>query len=190
MKVDTMHLFVTNKCTNNCPLCCNKNYDIEKVPLPTEEELSSVNTVCLTGGDPFLLGEKLDKIVNALRSRENIKNIYVFTSGYACLVYLREFRRLPNIDGITFSPKSHRDWATIEELYSGWWQEDIKHLSSNRLYAFIDKIDDCNYSIDNNLLEILDYANIDLDCKVFFRTWVENFNSPESEIFRRLENYD
>jgi len=53
MKVDTMHLFITKRCTNDCPLCCNKNYDIEKVPLPTEEELSSVSTVCLTGGDPF-----------------------------------------------------------------------------------------------------------------------------------------
>ena len=190
MKVDTMHLFVTNKCTNNCPLCCNKNYDIEKVPLPTEEELSSVNTVCLTGGDPFLLGEKLDKIVNALRSRENIKNIYVFTSGYACLLYLRKLEKLPNINGITFSPKSKKDWKAIEELYWGGWQEDIKYLSSNRLYAFIDKFDDCNYSIDNNLLEILDYANADLDCKVFFRTWVENFDSPENEIFRRIENYD
>lgn len=40
--IDTMHLFVTNKCTNNCPLCCNKNYDIEKIPLPTEEELGSI----------------------------------------------------------------------------------------------------------------------------------------------------
>ena len=188
--IDTMHLFVTNKCTNNCPLCCNKNYDIEKVPLPTEEELSSVSTVCLTGGDPFLLGKWLDEIIDWLRCRENIKNIYVFTSGFACLRYLINFKALPNIDGITFSPKSHRDWEAIKDLCYGGWQEDIKNLSSNRLYAFIDKIDDCNYSIDNNLLEILDYANADLDCKVFFKTWVENFDSPESEIFRRIKNYE
>lgn len=188
--IDTMHLFVTNKCTNNCPLCCNKNYDIEKIPLPTEEELSSVNTVCLTGGDPFLLGKWLDEIVDWLRRRENIKNIYIFTSGYACLLYLRKFKRLPNINGITFSPKSQEDWKAIKQLYIGGWQEDIKCLSSNRLYAFIDKFDDCNYSIDNTLLEILDYANADLDCEVFFRTWVKDFNSPENEIFRRIKNYD
>lgn len=188
-KVDTMHLFITKRCTNNCPLCCNKNYDIEKVPLPTEEELSSVSTVCLTGGDPFLLGKKLDEIVNDLRKRENIKNIYVFTSGYACLLYLKKFNKLPNIDGITFSPKSERDYDAIWNFVDTYSYHFIK-LSSNRMYMFIDKYDDCNYTIDNNKLVLLAYVWNYLDCQVFFRTWVEDFNSPENEIFRRIENYD
>ena len=188
-KVDTMHLFVTKRCTNNCPLCCNKNYDIEKVPLPTEEELSSVSTVCLTGGDPFLLGEKLDKIVNNLRSRENIKNIYVFTSGYACLLYLRNFGKLPNIDGITFSPKSERDYDAIWNFIENYSHHFMK-LSSNRMYVFIDKYDDCNYTIDNNRLILLADAWDYLNCQVFLRTWTNEFNSPENEIFRRIENYD
>lgn len=187
--VDTMHLFVTNKCTNNCPLCCNNNYDIEKVPLPTEEELSSVSTVCLTGGDPFLLGERLDKIVNALRSRKNIKNIYVFTSGYACLLYLRKFEKLPNIDGVTFSPKSEKDYDAIWEFIDNH-RIDFTNLSSNRLYLFINKFDDCNYTLDNSALYLIGDAYEYLYCQVFFRIWVENFNSPENEIFRRLENYD
>ena len=188
-KVDTMHLFITKRCTNNCPLCCNKNYDIEKVPLPTEEELSSVNTVCLTGGDPFLLGEKLDEIVNDLRKRKNIKNIYVFTSGYACLLYLKKFGKLPNIDGITFSPKSERDYDAIWNFVDTYSYHFIE-LSSNRMYMFIDKYDDCNYTIDNNKLVLLAYVWNYLNCQVFFRTWVDNFNSPENEIFRRIENYD
>ena len=188
-KVDTMHLFVTKKCTNNCPLCCNKNYDIEKVPLPTEEELSSVNTICLTGGDPFLLGEKLDKIINDLRKRENIKNIYVFTSGYACLLYLRKFGKLPNIDGITFSPKSKSDIKALD-LLMGYYSLLFLSLKSNRLYYFINKYDDCNYTIDNDQLYLIADANTFLGCKIFFRTWVEDFNSPENEIFRRIENYD
>ncbi len=187
--IDTMHLFVTNKCTNNCPLCCNKNYDIEKVPLPSEEELSSISTVCLTGGDPFLLGEKLDKIVNALRSRENIKNIYVFTSGYACLSYIQKFNKLPNINGVTLSPKSGRDFDAIWKLITNYCNKFSK-LSSNRLYIFIDKYDDCNYTIDNSELYLLGDANEYLNCQVFLRTWVENFNSPENEIFRRIENYE
>ena len=199
MKVDTMHLFITKRCTNNCPLCCNNNYDIEKVPLPSEEELSSVSTVCLTGGDPFLLGEKLDKIVNALRSRENIKNIYIFTSGYACYLYLNKYKVLPNIDGITFSPKSEKDWSAISNLMETYdhttnrilgYEDVISNLSSNRIYAFIEKYDDCNYTINNDYLDILSQTHEYLGCKVFFRTWVEDFDSPENEIFRRLENYD
>lgn len=188
-KVDTMHLFITKRCTNNCPLCCNKNYDIEKVPLPTEEELSSVNTVCLTGGDPFLLGEKLDEIVNNLRKRENIKNIYVFTSGYACLLYIRKFDKLPNIDGITFSPKSEKDIDAIDTIIENYSYLFPK-LKSNRLYCFINKYDDCNYTIDEDQLYLMTEANSFLGCKVFLRTWVDNFDSPENEIFRRIENYD
>lgn len=188
-KIDTMHLFITKRCTNNCPLCCNKNYDIEKVPLPTEEELSSVSTVCLTGGDPFLLGEKLDEIVNDLRKRENIKNIYVFTSGYACLLYLKKYDKLPNIDGITFSPKSERDYDAIWNFVDTYSHHFIE-LSSNRMYMFINKYDDCNYTIDNNKLVLLAYVWNYLNCQVFLRTWVDNFDSPENEIFRRIENYD
>lgn len=195
MKPEVLHLYITDKCTNNCPLCCNKNYDfINGVKQVTEEELSSVYTVCLTGGDPFL-SDKLDKIVKALRSRENIKNIYVFTSGYACLLYLNKYKALPNIDGITFSPKSEKDWDAISDLMGGYdyvtnsiigYDSLICELNSNRIYAFIEKYDDCNYSIDNSCLEILSDAHEYLGCEVFFRTWTTEFNSPENEIFRKL----
>lgn len=213
MKPEVLHLYITDKCTNDCPLCCNKNYDfINGVKQVTEEELSSVHTVCLTGGDPFL-SDKLNDVVESLRSRENIKNIYVFTSGYACLLYLNKYKALPNIDGITFSPKSEKDWAAIDDFiynydevarkYTGY--DDLIHnLKSNRIYAFIEKYDDCNYSIDNKHLGISNDDHEDLDCKVndhlsilndaheylgckvFFRMWTTEFNSPENEIFRKL----
>lgn len=189
MKPEVLHLYITDKCTNDCPLCCNKNYDfINGVKQVTEEELSSVHTVCLTGGDPFL-SNKLNDVVKSLRSRENIKNIYVFTSGYACLVYLKTQGKLPRIDGITFSPKSDRDWDAINALINDY-DYIISELDSNRLYVFIEKYDDCNYSIDNSLIYTINYAHEDLDCQVFFRMWTTEFNSPENEIFRRLENYD
>ena len=195
MKPEVLHLYITNKCTNDCPLCCNKNYDfINGVKQVTEEELSSVHTVCLTGGDPFL-SDKLNEIVKALRTRENIKNIYVFTSGYACLLYLNKYKSLPDIDGITFSPKSEKDWAAIDEFiykydevaqkYVGY-DRIIHKLNSNRIYAFIEKYDDCNYSIDNERLSILNDAHEYLGCEVFFRMWTTEFNSPENEIFRKL----
>lgn len=187
--IDTMHLFVTSRCTNNCPFCCNNNYNIEDVLIPSEEELSSVSTVCLTGGDPFLLGGQLNKIVNALRSRKNIKNIYVFTSGYACLKYIREYKCFPDINGITFSPKSSIDYDALWTMLD-FYRCKFSKLKSNRLYMFINKYDDCNYIIDNNYLYLLAELNEYLHCEVFFRTWVENFDSPENEIFRRLENYD
>lgn len=130
--IDTMHLFVTNKCTNNCPLCCNKNYDIEKIPLPTEEELGSIRNVFLTGGEPFLLGKKLNKIVNALRSRENIKNIYIYTSGYECYKYFTDFEKLPNINGINLLYYSNLGIEYPYKVYENV-NEILKIIENERL---------------------------------------------------------
>ena len=190
MKVDTMHLFVTNKCTNNCPLCCNKNYDIEKIPLSTEEELNSIENVFLTGGEPFLLGNKLNKIVYTLRTRKNIKNIYIYTSGYECYKYLVDFGKLPNINGINFSPKGFKDWSALSKLLLSGWKEDISNLESNRLYVFIDKYDQCTFNIDNSNLDIISDYHFDIGCEVFFRVWIDNIESRPNEIFRRIGNYD
>ena len=69
--------------------------------------------------------------------------------------------------------------------YTGY--DDLIHnLNSNRIYAFIEKYDDCNYSIDNEHLSILNDAHEYLGCEVFFRMWTTEFNSPENEIFRKL----
>ena len=190
MKVDTMHLFITNKCTNSCPLCCNKNYDIEKIPIPTEEELSSIENIFLTGGEPFLLGKKLNKIVDALRTRKNIKNIYIYTSGYECYKYLVDFKILPNINGINFSPKGFKDWSALSKLLLSGWKEDISNLESNRLYVFIDKYDQCTFNINNSILDIIADYHFDMGCKVFLRTWIDNIESRPNEIFRRIENYE
>lgn len=188
--IDTMHLFVTKRCTNNCPLCCNKNYDTNLIPLPSEKELNSVENIFLTGGEPFLLGEKLNKIINALRSRNNIKNIYIYTSGYECYEYFVKFKKLPNIDGINFSPKGYKDWSALSKLLLSGWKKDIANLKSNRLYVFIDKYDQCTFNLDNSSLDIISDFHFEVGCEVFFRVWIDNIESRPNEIFRRLENYD
>ena len=188
--IDTMHLFVTSKCTNNCPLCCNNNYDVEDIPIPSEEELSSVENIFLTGGEPFLLGEKLNKIVATLRTRNNIKNIYIYTSGYECFEYLKKFGNLPNINGVNFSPKTDKDWDALAKISFGWFQ-DFRNLRSNRLYVFIKEYDRGTFDLDNsNNLDIISEAYFNMNCRVFFRIWMNNIESRPHEIFRRLESYD
>jgi len=79
--------------------------------------------------------------------------MFIFISGYACLKYLIEYDILPNIKGIIFIPKSKKDWLAIKEIYfSGIARKYKNLLKSNRLYAFIEKIDEYNYRINNNLL--------------------------------------
>lgn len=48
-----IHLMINRWCGNSCPLCCNKQYDLDTVPVVTVEELKAAHTVMLTGGEPF-----------------------------------------------------------------------------------------------------------------------------------------
>ena len=49
----TIHLVVTPFCNRNCKYCCNKKYDIQNLPIVTDEELKNADMLCLTGGEPF-----------------------------------------------------------------------------------------------------------------------------------------
>lgn len=45
-----IHLYTISECGKKCPMCCNKLYDIETIPVVSIKELRSADTVCLTGG--------------------------------------------------------------------------------------------------------------------------------------------
>lgn len=73
-----MHLMITDQCNRNCKYCCNKQYDVKSIPFATREEFESVDTVCLTGGEPFKYEEPC-WIAGGLKSNyPNIKNIYMY----------------------------------------------------------------------------------------------------------------
>jgi hypothetical protein len=55
-----IHLMINRWCGNSCPLCCNKQYDLDTVPVVTVEELKAAHTVMLTGGDPFYVESLMD----------------------------------------------------------------------------------------------------------------------------------
>jgi hypothetical protein len=55
-----MHLLITDKCDRDCKWCCNKQYDVNDIPVATKEEYESVNTVCLKEArfsTVYLIGE-------------------------------------------------------------------------------------------------------------------------------------
>ena len=55
-----IHIMITSLCDRNCPYCCNNQYDLNDIPYATSEELSKANTVCLTGGEPFMYSNPCD----------------------------------------------------------------------------------------------------------------------------------
>lgn len=178
-----MHLMVNNICWNKCPECCNKFYDIHDIPFPTQEELETAETVCFTGGEPFL-NKELFKIARNLKNEyPNVKNIYVYTSGAPLLYYFSENPpyALDPFDGITICPKSKDDFEAIDKLFFANNYLSITFLrsvegKSNRMLIF------------DNLQEIAAAHNIDKikHFEILGRKWDTSFNTPKDEIFRRF----
>lgn len=180
-----LHLFITNTCRHICPLCCNKLYVIDKIPVVTVELLKQADTVCLTGGEPLTLSdEALYRLIKNIRWQyPNIKNLYLYTSGAELIWKAPNVEKLIQdnlLNGINIAPKDKDDWDGF--LLAVRKTEDIfgnrlKYKPSNRLYIFDEQreyFDNLNLPADN------------LNIQVLGRKWQQVFNTPENEHFVRL----
>lgn len=174
--IEIAHLLVCKKCNHSCKLCCNKLYNLEEIPVISVEELKTIHTLCITGGEPLLVGTMLIYYLHRVKQQyPNIKNIYIYTTSDGLNTFPLNY--LPNlISGLTITPKSERDWKQLA-LIAKVYPNNINQLPSNRLYVFKDQIDTYNKYKDT-----LDKLNI----QVLYRKWDEKFVTPDNEIFRRL----
>ena len=163
----TMHILITSLCDRNCKYCCNKQYDLSKIPYPTKEEFEKTELVCLTGGEPFKYSRP-NEIAHYLKDKFNVKKIIVYTNAYEFVQYLIEGNYLNYIDGVTVSIKNQKDKKAWESLNFNYWR--IKNLNSNLLYVFP--------------------GFEDIECPNYFqkqkREWQTTFKPAENSIFRRL----
>lgn len=179
MKAEVMHLMILSKCDHNCKMCCNKLYNIDELPIATVEELKTINTLCITGGEPFMSGTNIDQLAKRAKKQfPNIKKVYVYTSGYALSsIYTRQ--SFNYIDGINIAPKNKYDWEALDTIttVNHLTSPSLSSLKENRLYVFKDQIDEFEHH---------KLAVKFLNLSVIYRVWDKTFSTPDSEIFRRL----
>lgn len=190
------HLYIKKECGHHCPLCCNKLYDIDKLPVITVDDLKQAHTVCLTGGEPFRVPpHKLIDFIRTMRAQyQNIKKVYIYSSNlkpnYISEKWWEDLFCF--IDGVNIAPKNMEEWKYFHYLiHSKWfreitdnsiptdpWGENVKpeDYLSNRIYIFDDQ------------KESYDYFNWDLPktWNVIGRKWDKVFNTPDNEHFVRL----
>ena len=195
---EVLHLFIVNRCGHNCPLCCNKLYDIEKIPVVTVELLKSVKTVCLTGGEPFRVNPELlgEFIIRLRYYYPNIENLYIYTSGEeigTCLIDLLAVndpflgRVKDYINGINFAPKDFKDWIGVYNAicsYPSFFSKTYNKNSSNRLYIFENMKNTGELFLDDINKKFA--GGKDLNMNIIHRMWTKNFNTPPNEHFARL----
>ncbi len=168
-----IHLLINTECRHNCKYCCNKQYDIDEIPVVTVGELKYADTVCLTGGEPFYID--VDDLAWKIKHQyPNIQNIYVYTSGSAFATYIIYGGSLRNVDGVNISPKDTKDVERMEGLVKTHsFKEKIDELRSNRIYIFPE--------MQNRGIESWNFKNTE----IIYREWQKEFK-PNGGIFRRL----
>ncbi len=186
MTEQVYHILITRTCDHKCPICCNRLYDLDKLPAVTQQMLSEAHTVCLTGGEPFRVAfSTLLELTRRIRTQfPNIQKLYIYTSGG------RLGRPLPHewrclfkyVDGLSVSPKSAAEWVAFSEFIKNDWVSyvAVKRGLSNRLYVFDEQIK--NWESVNETNDI----KLDSTWQIIGRKWDKTFNTPENEHFVRL----
>lgn len=168
-KNDVIHIVITPYCKRSCKYCCNNEYDLEKIPFVTEEELRNTDTICLTGGEPFSFTNPNEYAKMFKRKYPNIKNVYVYSNAKELNEFLKSNSSpLDYLDGISCSIKIPADLVAFTELV---FDGRITDLKSNLLYVF-DKWyppKDCKGNF-----------------KVIDREWQISFTPADNSIFRRV----
>lgn len=162
-KIKKLRLLVTEKCNKYCEMCCNKQWDLKK--LPVCKDYSTFDQILLTGGEPMLMPQIIRSIVLKIRTTNQCP-IYLYTAKVDKIQSV--LSTLFFIDGLTL---------TLHE------QKDIKpFLLLNRLLP-----NGCRKSLRLNIFE-----GINLPPKQNFGKWVvkeiqwiENCPLPKNEVFMR-----
>jgi len=165
-----IHLLVTPLCNRHCKHCCNKQYDLNDIPVVTEEELKNAHTICITGGEPFLFSDPYAIAYYYKHRYKNIKNVYVYTNALELSLYLKIHKKeklFKYIDGVNVSIKHQSDVVSFKEVILN--DERINKMNSNLLYVFDDLYKD-------------NVGNF----KFIKRTWQPDFKPADDSIFRRI----
>lgn len=166
-----IHLMITNKCDRNCKYCCNKQYDVNKIPIVTHDELVKAKELYLTGGEPFAYANPCEMAKLIKKVYDNIDRVIVYTNAYELGEYLRQGNEIYGIDGLTISIKDSRDEAAFTEFIV--YNKIINNLKYLRLYVFKGFED----------IEVPYWYD------VRERSWQKTFNAAPNSIFRRVYRF-
>lgn len=175
-----LRLLVTTDCPNHCPMCCNNQFDFDKLK---RVEDFDYDEIMITGGEPLLFPGRVEELARSIKTLnpilypdESVPKIYVYTS----IASLVPFKKILNIvDGVVLTPHSKEDVQRFLNLNSflGMYLRSYPELNpSLRLNLFKNIKDMLPEDIDLSLWQVKDME------------WIKDCPVPKGEDFRRLPN--
>lgn len=172
-----LRLLVTKHCERNCSLCCNKQWNLDDLPIVTD--FSGYDEIIITGGEPLGNVEQIGKTIAVLSYIGEVfpsetRKIYIHTTNaWAALDLLNENNY---ISGITLTLHTQRDVLNFTDVNNSM-------IETPWFYK--------NKSLRLKVFERLFYPkHLDLSLwKVEEGVkWIENCPLPEDEVFMRIYN--
>lgn len=161
-----LRLLVTERCSRNCPNCCNKNWDLSE--LPVEEDFSQYDMIMITGGEPMLDVKTLIDLIIKIKY-ETDAPIYVYTAMVNDTK--ATLRVLDWADGMTVTLHDQTDVEPFLIFNASINAEDVRDKSLR--------------------LNIFRGVNINIESLTLWKVknnieWIENCPLPKDEVFKRI----
>lgn len=179
-----LRLLVTEKCHNKCPMCCNNQFDIEKIPVVDRFDYDEIS---ITGGEPLMPvhGNMTLRLVDSIKAIQNAMGLprskfYLYTSYFGSTPLIISSYLF---DGICLTPHKKADIDKFINI-------NAMILKMKRLYRNPNVSFNFNCSLRLNLfadMKALLPKDIDLSLwKVKEMEWIKDCPVPEGEDFRRI----
>jgi len=112
-KITKLRLLLTTDCNRDCPGCCNKDWDLSRLPIVSS--YTGYDEIMITGGEPLLELDKLYSTILHIREQNLACKIYVYTALQPINI-MAIISVLGYIDGLRFTLHEQLDVMPFEEL--------------------------------------------------------------------------
>ncbi len=162
----TLRLLLFEDCNRSCEGCCNKQWDLSK--LPVVKDFTPYDEIILTGGEPMLHPEIVDTVSSFIRLINPTAKIILYTAMTTTFSTL--IHTLKKIDGLTVTLHDQQDVIPFL-LFDDLIDDDLRYSKSLRLNIF----SGVHVMILPDMWK--EKENIE---------WLENCPLPDNEVFMRL----
>jgi organic radical activating enzyme len=167
-----LRLLVTKDCNRHCKGCCNKDWNLDK--LPNCKSYKGYDEIILTGGEPLLLDMMVLKLLflDISKTMKSTAKVYLYTAMTHKITKILNV--LYNIHGITLTLHSQKDVKSFIKLNRALKRTNVFKHRSMRLNVFkevnLTGVDVSGWEVQSNMV------------------WVKNCPLPKDEVFMKLED--